>query len=75
MRPRGIPQRLMPFVCMVETGESRTPRPENFPLEYATGLSSIYFSLPGPLLARVPWEPADASYVLPIGVKRVSTSI
>ena len=30
---------------LVETGESRTPRPESFPLEYATGLSGNWFSL------------------------------
>ena len=32
---------------LVETGESRTPRPESFPLECATGLSGACFSLPG----------------------------
>ena len=45
-----------PSVFLVETGESRTPRPESFQLECATGLSSICFSLLRGLTGRDPLE-------------------
>jgi len=45
----------MGLVRLVETGESRTPRPEEIHPEYATSLASSLFSPSGPLLTGCCW--------------------
>jgi len=53
---------------VVETGESRTPRPEESIPGYPTGLASNFFS-PSKLLPAKLAEPADLSLAVLIGVR------
>ena len=47
---------------MVETGESRTPRPETSLSRCATSLFGVLISPLRTLADRIPWQPTDKNY-------------
>ena len=53
---------------MVETGESRTPRPKDPLAEYTTSLSGAFFSPPRASTGRISQRLADNSLAASIGV-------
>jgi len=59
-------------VFLVETGESRTPRPEKAVIGYTTGLVGSY-NLGSPESAdRKPVSPADKSFICRIGIRQTA---
>ena len=56
---------------MVETGESRTPRPETSLTRCATSLFGVLISPLRTLADRIPWQPTDKNYGTRLSVSSV----